>query len=145
MKSLICVTLALIAVLLASVAADSSICSNAPYKDFLFLENYSIAKAYCMAVYPVEPVTVHEKRGATTTSAVVSSTTSSTKKTTTLTTMATTTKSSIKATTTSSSASNTCQDDCSAWKECQKKGAQFVKTLCSCIQQPKTITVSILL
>lgn len=108
-----------------------AVCSSGLYGELApILAGYSIAQSFCTSNYPVKCTTSPKiKRTPSTKSATTSKQTKTSKTTATTKTPPTTTQPKTTSTATDPKAS--------AWSKCQSQGANFVSTLCSCIETPK--------
>ena len=129
---------------------DATVCASAPYSNFLFLSAFQPAEIFCSAFYPVAPVTSVSTSTAFTTTTVPYFTTTtafSTLTTVVVITQPTTETDFATVTTTlvlKKRAKTTCNAACSASSalaSIEKQGAGFLKTFCSCIETPKTVSV----
>lgn len=111
-----------------TVAIESragSVCSSGIYGELVpILAPYSVAQAFCTAIYPVKCTTQLNKRATpTTTASNRQPSTTTTTKSSTLTTKSTT----------------AVDPKASAWAKAQLQAGQVVSTLCSCLQGPAKV------
>ena len=100
---------------LATAVAGWDVCNDFPYNDLLFLENYEPAEQWCSEHFPLPEVTItagEEKRWWL--------------------------PEPYRPAATGSPATSSSD----VWASCTRQGGPFLSTLCSCIEHPKTVTVS---